>query len=181
MSELELVTCALGGALVILALASLYAPDAARRAWLGFARHDAAGWALTATGLAWACWLLLKTPPFSAMPRIEPMVYVGGPLAFFILVIFLDEMLAARALGGILLLLASPVLTAARMSESQASVVMTLLGYAGAIYGMVLVVSPFRLRRLAESVTADRNRFRAGNLAALAAGGLLLALGAFVY
>ena len=181
MTDLALAACALGGAKVAASLGSLYAPDTARRTWLGFARHEIAGWVLTAIALAWACWLLLKTPPFSVMPRIEPMVYVGGPLAFFILVIFLDEMLASRALGGLLVLLANPVMAAARMNESPISVVMTLLAYAWAVYGMVLVVSPFRFRQLAEYITASRKRFRSGNLVGLGAGIVLLVLGAAVY
>lgn len=181
MTDLALAACALGGVKVAASLGSLYAPVAARRTWLGFARHEVAGWALTAAALGWACWLLLKTPPFSVMPRIEPMVYVGGPLAFFILVIFLDQMLASRALGSLLILLANPVLAAARMNESPLSLVMTLLAYAWAVYGMVLVVSPFRFRQLAEYITDNSNRFRGGNLAGLAAGVLLLVLGVVVY
>ena len=38
------------------------------------------------------------------MPRIETIVYVGTPLSFFAVVLFVDELLAPRALGGLLIL-----------------------------------------------------------------------------
>ena len=181
MTNLALATCALGGVKVAGSLGSLYAPDVARRTWLAFSRNDITGWVLTAMDVFWACWLLLNTPPFSGMPKIEPMVYVGGPLAFFILVIFLDELLAPRALGGLLLLLAEPVLASAREHASSWSLVMTVIAYLWIIYGMVLVVSPFRFRKIAEIFTRDRQRFHAGNLLGLAVGCLLLILGVAVY
>ena len=120
-------------------------------------------------------------PPFSAMARIEPLVYVGAPLLFFLVVIFLDELLAPRALGGLLLLVASPVMSAARWHDSALSVIMTLLAYVWVITGMVLIVSPFRFRRMAEYWTHNRTRFRMGNLAGLVAGILLIVLGIAVY
>jgi len=181
MTNLALATCALGGVKVAGSLGSLYAPDLARRIWLAFSRNDMTGWVLTAVDIFWACWLLLSTPPFSETPNIEPMVYVGGPLTFFILVIFLDELLAPRALGGFLLLLAEPVLALAREHASTWSLVMTAIAYLWIIYGMILVVSPFRFRKVAEVLTRDRKRFHAGNVFGFAVGCVLLILGVAVY
>ncbi len=181
MTQLAIATCALGGLNVACGLGSLYAPDQARRAWNAFARHEVLGWVLTAVNLFWASWLVLHTPPFIGMARIEPMVYVAAPLLFFLLVVFLDEMLAARSLGGFLLLLGGPVMMAARMNESPLSMIMTLLAYGWVIVGMVLVVSPFRLRDFAQFLTHDRRRFRSGNLVVLAVGVAMLTLGLAVY
>lgn len=147
----------------------------------GFARNEIWGWILTAVDLAWAGWLVLHTPPFSAMKSIEPMVYVACPLAFFLVVVFLDEMLSARALGGFLLLLGSPLMMAARTHDSAWSLIMTLVAYVWVVLGMVFVVSPYRLRQMASALAEDGRRFRGWSLAGLAAGGSLLLLGLTVY
>jgi hypothetical protein len=181
MTELAMLTCALGGLKIAGCLGSLYAPDQARRALTGFTRHEVSGWILTAIDLFWAGWLILHTPPFSAMPKIEPLVYLGAPLAFFLLVIFMDEMLAPRALGGLLLLIATPVLESARWHESEWTVVMKLIAYAWVVIGMFLVVSPYRYRQYVSLITGDGHRFRGSSILGLIVGILLVTLGLTVY
>ena len=181
MTNLAIATCALGGVKIAGCLGSLYAPDQARRALNGFSRHEVSGWFLTAVDLFWAGWLVLHTPPFSGMPRIEPLVYVGAPLLFFVLVTFMDELLAPRAMGGFLLLLATPILDGARWHASGLAVVMTVIAYLMVIFGMVLVVSPYRLRQLIAYLTRDRRRFRQSNLLGLVVGIILVTLGLTAY
>jgi hypothetical protein len=181
MTELAIATCALGGLKIAGCLGSLYAPDQARRALNGFSRNEISGWVLTAICLFWSGWLILHTTPFSGVPRIEPLVYVGTPLAFFLLVIFMDELLAPRAAGGLLLLVACPILEGARQHESSLSLVMTLVMYVIVVFGMVLVVSPYRLRQLLAYLTHDRSRFRRSNFMGLVVGALLVTLGLTAY
>jgi hypothetical protein len=180
-SSLAVLTSVLGGIKIAGCLFSLYQLDASRRAWRGFSRHEMSAWVLTGIDLCWAAWLVLHTPPFSGMPRIEPMVYVATPLAFFVIVVFLDELLAARALGGLLLLLAAPVLAAARANPSPFSVIMTVAAYAWVVAGMVWVVSPYLLRQALATLTHDRKRYRVYNLAGLGAGGAMLLLALVLY
>lgn len=181
MTELATAAGAVGLVHVMSALAGLYAPDRTRRVLGAFPRHEVAGWLLAAAALLWAGWLVLHTLPFSNMARIETYVYIGTPVCFFAVVLYVDELLAPRALGGLLLLVANPVLTAARLHGSPLSVIMTLAAYAWVIVGMILVVSPFRFRRTLEAVVNDRNRFRALNLAGLLLGLVLLSLAFTVY
>ena len=163
------------------ALAGLYAPDRMRRALRAFPRHEISGWVLAAAALLWSGWLVLHTLPFSNMPRIETMVYVGAPVCFFAVVLYMDELLAPRALGGLLLLIAGPVLAATRLHDSRWSAIMTLLAYAWVIMGIVLVVSPFRFRRAFEPWLEDRRRFRMANYAGLVFGLVLITLALTVY
>ena len=181
MTKLATAAGSVGVLHVVSALAGLYVPDRVRRALLAFPRSEVAGWVLAAAALLWAGWLVLHTLPFSNMARIETIVYIGTPVCFFAVVLYVDELLPPRALGGLLLLLASPVLSAARLHGSSLSVVMTLLAYAWAIAGMVLVVSPFRFRRTLEPWLADRSRFRMLNLASLLFGIALVALALTAY
>lgn len=181
MTSLAIVACAIGGAKLLSSTAALYAPDTARRALLGLPRHDVAGWVLTAVSLFWSGWLLLNTPPFSEFAYIEPLVYVGMPLAFFALVLFLDELLAARALGGFVLLIASPILTAARWHNSSFSLLISLLTYAAIVFAVLLVVAPYYLRTAILFLTRSHTRFRIASLLGAGLGAFLLLLGLFVF
>ncbi len=181
MSSLAIITSVIGLATLLGGVAALYAPDTTRRALLGLPRHDVAGWALTAISLFWAGWLLLNTPPFSEFAHIEPLVYAGMPFAFFALVLYLDELLAARALGGFILLLASPILAAARWHPSSLSRLISLLTYFWIVYGIVLIVAPFYLRSLLVSLTRSHTRFRICSLFGAGLGAFLLLLGLFVF
>lgn len=181
MTSLAIATCALGGLKIVGSLGSLVAPDRARRAWQGFSRHQVAGWVLAAIDLFWVAWLILTTPPFSGMAKIAPMVYVGVPLIFFLVATFMDEMLAPRALGGLFLLLATPVLTAARDNLSYWSLFITLIAYVWVVVGMWIVVSPYRFRQFADYLSNDMQRFRRGNVTGLIVGVLLVTLGLAVY
>lgn len=181
MTTLAIIACAIGGTKLLVSVASLYAPDTARRALLGLPRHDVAGWVLTAVSLFWAGWLLLNTPPFSEFVYIDPLVYVGMPFAFFALVLFLDELLAARALGGFLLLLAAPILAAARWHDSSFSLLLSLLTYIAIVFALLLVVAPYYLRTVLLFLTHNHTRFRIANLLGAGFGAFLLLLGLFVF
>ena len=181
MTKLATAAGAIGLLHLVSALAGLYAPDRARRALRAFPRHDVSAWVLTAAALGWSGWLVLHTLPFSNMARIETLVYVGTPVCFFAVVLYVDELLAPRALGGLLLLVAGPVLAAARLHDARLSLVMTLLAYAWIVTGMVLVATPYRFRRMCEPWLRDRARFRGLNLAGLALGLILIILACTVY
>lgn len=181
MTTLAIATCTYAGFKIAGSLGALVAPEQARRCWRGFSRNDVTAWVLTAIDLFWAGYLVLTTPPFSAMPRINLLVYAGAPLAFFLMVVFMDEMLAPRALGGLLLLLATPFLDAARWGDNSWRYVITLLAYLWVIVGMWLVISPYRFRQFTDYVAGDGGRFKRTNIVGLAIGILLMALGLMVY
>lgn len=181
MTKLAIAACALGAVKLGSTLGALYAPDQARRMLRAFPRHEASGWFLIALDLLWTGWLVLHTIPFSSVPRIEMIVYIGTPVLFFAIVLYMEELLSVRALGGFLMLLANPVLAAGRMHESPWSVVLSLLAYAWVVLGMAFMVSPFLFRRMVEPILRDRVVFRAVNLAGLAGGAVLLFLGIAVY
>lgn len=160
---------------------ALYAPDSTRRMLYAFPRNEVAGWFLTAMNLAWAGWLLLNTSPFSEFAQIQPLVYIGVPVTFFALVVYLDELLAVRALGCLLLLLANPILAAARFHPSGWSLLMSVLAYVWICYGMLFVVSPHYFRSTSQFWARTVTRFRVGSFLGLLAGLVLFFLGWFVY
>jgi len=52
--------------------------------------------------------------PLQSVRDFKPILWALAPLCYVLTVCFVEELLAARALGGILLLAAAPVLDAAR-------------------------------------------------------------------
>ena len=75
-----------------------------------FPRSKSPGWILAAIGTFWACWVIFH----AALGRFEvvkPLIPVLGVATFAAIVYFLDDMLAPRALGGLLLLVANPLFT----------------------------------------------------------------------
>ena len=169
-----------GAALVVLH-APLIAAAGKSRAWLtAFPRSRAPAIALTAIDLTWVVTVMLHAS-LGRFEAIKPALYVAGPAAFFAAIVYLDEFLAARALGGFLLLIANPVLNAARWHSSDLRLVVTVLAYAWVVAGCVFVLSPYRCRDWLAFFTHSEARLRAAGIAGAALGAAVLALAAFIY
>ena len=78
------------------------------------------------------------------------------------IIFLMDELLAARAFGGLLLLAGNPVLLAARWAPTPWRLVMPTLVYIWVLAGMILVLSPWRLRKALERLGGDRGWRLAG-------------------
>lgn len=180
MTRLAVLTIVIGAVAAGLRLAAAAWPGRARRLIEAFPRSRVAAGVLTAVDLAAVTAVLYATP----LGWFEPwkwLLFVLCPVAVVLVLVFVDELLAPRALGGLLLLLAAPVLGAARWHPSDWRLVMSVLAYAWVALGSALVVSPYLFRRLAARLTTTDSRFRAISLAGVATGLVLVALGLFVY
>ena len=145
-----------------------------------FPRSRVPAWLLTGIDLVWSARLILEVP-LGRFEGLKPLVYVAAPVVFFLIVFFVNELLSARALGGLLVLLPSPMLTAARWHPSELRLVVVVLAYAMAIEGMVLLLSPFVLRKQAAFLLrSDRSCRLTGGLSA-ALGSVLIILALAVY
>jgi len=72
------------------------------------------------------------------------------PLLIVLVWLYLDELLAPRALGAILMLVPVPWLQAARLHPSPYTVVVSAVAYIMVIKGIALMLSPYLFRRGAE-------------------------------
>jgi hypothetical protein len=168
------VTTALAsGAVLALAAAALAAPGAGRRLDR-FPRHRFAGGALAALALCWAGWIVYHGELGRFAPW-RPAVFAAVPLGWFFLYRYLDELLAPRALGGLLLLAAHPALAAARLSDAPFRAALSVTAYAAVVAGLALMMGPYRFRRAARALTATAARRRAGASVAAAWSALLFA------
>jgi hypothetical protein len=119
--------------------------------------------------------------PLGFLEQFKPMVYVLGPIAFFLIVNYVDELLAPRALGGLLLLVPAPLLDAARLHDSPWRLTVAVFAYILVVKGVVLVVSPHMFRRGLAPVAAGGAAARVYGAIGLGLGVFFAALGVIVF
>jgi hypothetical protein len=141
------------------ALPALLAPRAATRVMRGFCRNRWAGYVVSTLALAWAGWLLYALPLEFLLPyrKFIPFVMLAAiPFTW----VAMPDLLSARALGGLLVLLPAPVLRVARVHPSAWRLVIVVLMYLFALAGMTLIMAPYYLRDGLEWVTRSDGRLR---------------------
>ncbi len=180
MSELArwaMVTAALGG---IGGLCLLGRPGSAKAFLERFPRNGLLGWILSAVAYGAGAVALWHAPP-EWMAGWRDTLWVLAPVAWLMTGFFLDELLAPRALGGLLLLAASPILDAARFHPSPARIVVVFLAYGGVGFGLWWVASPWGFRQMMRPILAAPARIRLTGGILLCVSALLAALGAAVF
>lgn len=189
MTGLAIAGLAMGAVLVVMAAPCFLAPGKAREAARAFPRNAMLGWLLTTVSLVWAAWLLYNVP----LPRLDvfqriidlekmkPSLLVLTPLFIYLVGRFVDELLAARALGGILILIPAPILDAIRWPTNSLRLPVTILCYVLVIEGIVLILSPYLFRRQAERLLATDRSARITGIVGAVLGAALLALSLTVY
>jgi len=166
--------------LALLAGLLLALPQQSAALLKAFPRHVWAGRALAAITILWSAWLLFDAH-FGWVDANRMLVYGLIPVAYLVIIFFADDLLAARAFGGLLLLLPLPLLEAAFIHPSTLRLVITVFAYALAIVGMALVWSPYLFRQWTARWIAQ-DRLKAWIPAATGLAGLiLLALGLTAY
>ncbi len=108
---------------------------------------------------------------------LKPLIPVLAVLVFAAIVWFLDELLSPRALGGLLLLVANPVLNGVRWSDSAWRFVPALMAYAWVIAGCALMLHPWLFRQMTERFLKSDGTVRWAGWGKLVAGAVLLAAG----
>ncbi|TLD72713.1 hypothetical protein FEM03_01155 [Phragmitibacter flavus] len=138
-----------------------------------FPRSRFWGVALMVVCLAWSMFLALHMDmgEFFTMRRWLLMIL---PATFILVVMYVPEFLAVRALGTLLLLAASPVLHASFLQPQISRLLLPILAYAWIIGGMFLVGMPYLMRDAVTWLTQSKGRMKAAALAGAAYGALIL-------
>ena len=108
-------------------------------------------------------------------------IYILSPAIFVASVVYMKELLAPRALGGFLLLIAVPILQVARWHESPLRLVVVVLVYLWIVYGLVLLMSPWYFRKTYIPFLENPALLKIMAYAKTGLGIALLLLGIFVY
>ena len=132
-----------GAVLILLSLLAIFLP--VENFLPRFPRSRAAGAALLTIDLIWSFWLLatMEMGEFSGFRR--PLLIVL-PIGFFLVLRFVDEFLAVRALGILCLLAAEPLLDAAFLQPQTSRLFLTVLAYLMIVAGLIWVTMPYLLR-----------------------------------
>lgn len=133
-----------GAFLVVVTLPSLIKPDLAALAQK-FPRSRVAGFVLLTIDLAWTMWLLatVEMGEFSAFRK--PLL-IAAPIGYILVIRFVDEFLAVRALGIFCLLSAEPLLEAAFLRYEMSRLLVTVFAYLLIVAGLFWTAMPYVLR-----------------------------------
>jgi hypothetical protein len=180
MSLLATYAMAMGLILVPLYATMLAAPRWAMKGLTLFPRSRIMAGILSAIAFAWAGWLLSQTPMGRFETYRQPL-YLLLPVIYVLVNIFNGELLAPRALGGIMILAPAPLLAAARWHPSPWRYVVIAIAYALVIKGIALILSPYLFRRGCERIVKNAGLCRAWGGLGMAMAVLLVVLGVTVY
>ena len=143
-----------------------------------FPRSTIPAWILTAL----CCFMGAREASamnMGAVDVIKPYIPIIAVCVFAASIIFMKELLAPRALGGFLCLIAVPICRTAAMSGSPLFQVLTVVIYLLMIYGIIILMSPWYFRKFYHPFMVNKGLFRAAALGKILMGLIILALGIF--
>ncbi|HWY51193.1 MAG TPA: hypothetical protein VNW72_06895 [Chthoniobacterales bacterium] len=143
--NLQTAGIAAGSLLVLLTLPGFFKPTLAQNWMKRFPRSGIAGVILLTLVLVWSFWLLatMEMGEFSSFRR--PLMIVL-PIGYVLVLRFVEEFLAVRALGILCLLAAEPLLEAAFFRYETSRLFVTVLAYLLIVAGLFWVTMPYLLR-----------------------------------
>ena len=180
MSLLAKYAILMGVILAPLYAAMILAPQWALLGIKRFPRSRIMGAVLSVIGFAWAGWLLHQTP-MGRFEQYRNILYALFPLVCILVNILNSELLAPRALGGILMLVPAPLLAAARWHPSPWRYLVIVVAYILILKGIALILSPYVFRRSAERMLKSEALCRAWGGLGMSVVILLIVLGITVY
>ncbi len=159
---------------------ALLSPAGARRALRAFPRSPWAGRVLALLALSWSA-LWLNVMPLGPLTPLKPHLPLLVPLAAVAVALLVDDLLACRAAGGLMVLLPAPLLSAAQWHPSAWRYVVLVAAYLVAVAGMLTVAQPYRLRDALLWLAEHPGRLRRWAAAGVVCGCLLTLLALAAY
>ena len=134
-----------GIVLLLFGLWGLVRPNASQAAARNLPRSRVAGFVLLTIAFFWSFWLLatMEMGEFSSFRK--PLLFIL-PVGFLLVLRFVDEFLAARALGILFLLAAEPLLDAAFFRSEASRLLVTVFAYILIVVGLFWVTMPYLMR-----------------------------------
>ena len=142
-------------------------------------RNKNAGVIILAFDAVWA-WILISEMDLGEFYTIERFLQLLVPVTFLFVINFVDEFLAVRAVGVLLLLAATPILNAAFLQPQASRLLLPILAYAWIIIGLFWVGMPYLMRDQIKWVTSSTGRWN-GTCAAGAAYGMVVLAAAVLF
>lgn len=166
----------MGALFIVAGAACSAAPESVSNALLRFPRSRTAAWLLSAAAVAWTAWIV-HGASLGRFAFLEPWVLPAAPVVWILVNRWMDELLAPRALGGLLLLAANPLLRSVRMHPSSWSRMPAVLAYLFVLAGITLVLSPHLFRRACAPAIHPIGRLRLAGAVLTVAGIAIVLVG----
>jgi len=131
--------------LSLLGLWGIIRPGASQAAARSLPRNRVAGFVLLTVAFFWTFWLL-ATMEMGEFSGFRKPLLILLPVGFLLVLRFVDEFLAARALGILFLLAAEPLLDAAFFRTESTRLLVTIFAYLLIVTGLFWVTMPYLLR-----------------------------------
>lgn len=159
--------------LIALSLPGLVRPAGVKSFLISLPRSRVLGIILFLLAFLWSFWLLATMEMGEFASFRKPLLF-ALPVLSFLVVKFVDEFLAVRALGILCLLAAEPLLEAAFLRYELSRLLVTVFAYALIVLGLFWGIVPYLLRDEISWATRSTGRWLALHLAALVYGVIVL-------
>jgi len=131
------------------------------------------GYGLLAVVTVWSWWLI-RTIDLGEFDNWRIRVLIAIPIAAILTARYVDELLAARAIGMLLLLAAEPLLESAFLQPELSRLFLVSFVYAGIVIGMFWIGMPYLMRDQIQWFSNSERRWNTGALTSILYGGVLL-------
>lgn len=149
--------------------------------WLeDFPRNTRVGIGLMVAAALWFGWILSSQDLMDFSPY-RNIFLIGITVIGVCTVMFLQEYIAVRALGILLLLFANVLLDAAFTRQEVSRLLITLTAYFYVIFGMFWVGAPYLMRDQLRWLCSKTRRLKIASGAGVVFGSILLFFGVFIY
>lgn len=171
----------LAGALVVgLRLPGVLAPAAYRRFCVALPRNVTLGRVLI-TIVALIVWWVMYHAATDDWKWAQPLVVIGVPIGYWLVIQFATNYLSLRAIAALLLLGAKQILVAADQSDSSGRLIMTVFAYLWVVAAIWMAAAPHHIRDVIGWSMASDQRCRQLCAVSVVGGLALIGLGLFVY
>jgi len=143
-------------------------------------RNRNLGIAILIVCTAWS-WILITYMDLGEFYTLRKGIQVLLPVLCFLVVYFVDEFLAVRALGVLLMLMAGPILTSAFLKEPFTRLLIPILAYVWILVGMFWVGMPYLMRDWIDWVVAKSVRWERACYIGAGYGALMLLCALIAY
>ncbi|HEY1081112.1 MAG TPA: hypothetical protein VGE29_02560 [Prosthecobacter sp.] len=154
--------------------------DQAKAFLKAFPRHYGWGAALLTVDFAWGM-MCLYNMDMGEFFFLRKWFLTAVPIGFVLVLLYVKEFLAVRALGSLMLLAAGPVLAAAFLQPQVTRLLLPILAYAWIIVGMFFVGMPYLMRDWINWVVAREPRWNLAVWSGIVYGAVLLVLALFTF
>ena len=180
MTRLAITSTILGAAIIAGRLPGVFAPEMFNAHARKFPRSVLWGRILMGICAVWAG-IVMYNAAVDEFAWLKPLVVIGVPIAYWLVIQFADQFLAIRGVAALLLLIAKVTLNAADLSDSPSRLIVTVLAYFWVCVAVWMASAPHQVRDWLNFVTANATRCRTTCSLGAAVGVFLVLLGLFVY